>query len=198
MAAFNFDLGDYFNRIWGYRSPAFDPVLDDIKGVRKGLRRKERGTLGSPYYAVDAEGREYYMPVSIEYTDASGVLNTINLPHPVISYEGRKNLVRTALTERNADAIEIINTGGYTINIKGFLIGEANEYPEELKKLIDKVFEINAAVTLRCVKTDFALKGVGFKVVFEKVNYPDLKGVKHVQPYEISCVSDLEFSLEEV
>ena len=50
----------------GVPGSAFNPVFDPIAGIKTGSRN-EQGAYGAPYYANGANGREYYMPVTITY-----------------------------------------------------------------------------------------------------------------------------------
>src|SRR5258708_5945178 len=143
MADVNFSLGDLFEQVFGYKSEAFEPDFKPIPNkdsVSPAVPlRKEYGLHGSPLYATDANGREYYLPVTITYAKSIGtapggagglgsnlpggadaeVNQSIKLPYTVVSISSRKRIVKTELTERAGTVKELINRSDYDIVIKG-------------------------------------------------------------------------------
>ena len=211
MAEINFDLAALFEETFGYRSHAFDPQFNRAIGYEPlSPGGKENGTQGSPYYAVDTMGREYYMPVTLTYTDASqdiglingantGILNTWNLPYPVISVTSRKTIVETPLTERRGTVKELINIQDYEIVIKGFIIGNTNEFPEADVTTLRTIYEQNVAISIQCPLTDIFLlrpdRSGSDQVVIRELTFPAVTGVKNVRPYQLRMVSDEPFNL---
>src|ERR1017187_6557454 len=115
MAELYFSLADLFEKTFGYKTQAFDPEFAPVQGDKATLR-SEQGAQGSPYYAKDSLGTEYYMPVTLTYPDVTPLatpgmpfaegdnsftkLKKWNLPYPVISIPSRKTIIETPLTER--------------------------------------------------------------------------------------------------
>src|SRR5215210_2132331 len=100
MAEISFSLADLFERAFGYKTRAFEPVFKPVASINP-PGRTEQGTHGSPYYGKDRIGTEYYMPVTLTYADVTplppppegisfsegdssiAVLKKWNLPYPV-------------------------------------------------------------------------------------------------------------------
>jgi hypothetical protein len=216
MAEIAFDLGQLFETTFGYKTQAFEPEFKEAKGV-KPPGRTEQGAYGSAYYGRSALGREYYMPVTLTYPDerdipepppglAFGtgdntvtVLKKWDLPNPVIAISSRKVVVETPMTERRGTVKELINIEDYEIVIKGFIIGEANEFPEAEVATLREVYEKNVALSIQCPLTDLFLLRPGRngsdKVVIKELRLPSITGVKNIRPYELYMVSDEAFSL---
>lgn len=175
-----FSIKSIFERSFGYQ-----PEADFT--IEQATARRETSELGQPYYDVDDLGREHFMPVRI---------NGWLIPFAVVSVTARKNIVSTPMVERNGSVHEIISTDDYVINIKGILMVRENDYPEAQVRTLHDIFLINAAVELRSAKTDIFLKGED-KVVIRDIPLGATPGVQHVQPFEINCVSDTIFTLEQ-
>ena len=224
MAAITFDLADLFERTFGYKTPAFDPKFSAIIGQSAlSPGRKENGAQGSPYYSNDALGHEYYMPVTLTYTDSSqdselmagegnftpgsgnqaggstGVLTKWDLPYPVVSISGRKTIVETPLTSRRGTVKELINIMDYEIIVKGFIISNANEFPEADVTTLRTIYEQNTALSIQCPLTDIFLvrpdRSGSDQVVIRELSFPSINGVKNVRPYQLRMVSDEPFNL---
>ncbi|MBL0144935.1 MAG: hypothetical protein IPP48_03415 [Chitinophagaceae bacterium] len=110
------------------------------------------------------------------------------------------------MPERGGSVHEIISIDDYAINIKGILINDSNIFPEKDVLEIHKLFQINRSIELRNALTDIFLRG-GIKeqnkptdqlhqVVIKEINYPPVAGVEHAKPFEITCESDMIFTLE--
>jgi len=201
MAEISFSLVDLFRQM-GVHSSAFTPDFTSVSGDNK-LHRGVTGNFGSPYYANDALGREYFLPVTVIYPDSSGNLVTYELPYPVISIRGNKHVVETPLTERRGTVSELISTESYKISIKGFVINTVgNEMPED--ELVDfrNFFECDMPFSIKCPLTDVFLlrpdrKGSD-QVTIRSFELPYSIGVKNVKTYSIELVSEEPFNLIEI
>lgn len=186
--------------VFGYKSAAFEPNIDAVRGNKAGQRTEESAT-GAKYYNVDAAGREYYLPVLMRYRRAADALTTeLWLPHPIVSVTSRKTIIETPLTERRGTVKEVINIMDYDITIRGFVINEAaNEYPEAGVKALRELYEHNGALYMQNAVTDIFLLGTdkkgSDKVVIKDISFPEHAGVKHVQAYQMMLVSDQPFNL---
>lgn len=175
-----FLIREIFQRSFGYQpEPEFN--------IEQAVARRESSDLGQPYYDVDDSGREHFMPIR---------LNGWLIPFGVVSIVPRKSIVSTGMVERNGSVHEIISISDYSINIKGILLINENDYPEDEVRKLHEIFLINAAVELRSAKTDIFLKGED-KVVITEVPLPATPGIQQAQPFEINCLSDTIFTLEQ-
>jgi len=162
-----------------------------------------QGVYGSPYYAKNILGQAVYLPVTVIYTNSSNAPVTYQLPNTVIEIDVAKHVVDTEVTERNGIVSELINTGAYKINIKGFLINRlSNELPESDLINMRNFFECNLPVTIQNVMTDIYLKrpdNLGnCLVTIRRKRIPYSVGVKHVKAYELELMSEAPFSLIEI
>jgi Domain of unknown function (DUF6046) len=217
MAELSFNLGELFERTFGYKTQAFNPVFQPLNSSTGMPTRREAGAYGSPYYSNDAQGREYYMPVKLTYpdqgntkspqavadgtnrADATGVLKSWYLPYPIISINSRKTIVETPLTERRGTVKELINIQDYEIVIKGFIIGDANEFPENDVTILRTLYEQNIELSIECPLTDIFLlrpdRSGSDHVIIQELNFPAITGVKNIRPYQLRMVSDEPFNL---
>ncbi len=216
MADISFSLSDLFQQTFGYKTQAFDP--DFSSGENEMLHtRQGQGSFGSPLYAEDAFGMEYFMPVTITYPDTTAlpetpngipfsagtetltILKKWNLPYPVVSINSRKTVIETPLTERRGTVKEMVNIQDYEIIVKGFIVGKPNSFPEEDLVTLRTVYEQNTPVAIRCPITDIFLLRPGRngsdQVVITDLRFPSLTGVKNVRPYELRMISDEPFNL---
>lgn len=215
MAEIALNLAGLFEQAFGYKTLAFDPQFQAATGRLNG--RVEQGASGSPYYAKDRLGQEYYMPVTFTYqensaapspqqqgaalpdTDSFSALKKWALPYPVISITSRKIIVETTLTERMGTVKELIASEDYKIVIRGFLIGADNEFPEQDMTMLRTLYEQPTALSMECPLTDMFLLRPNRKgsdhVVITELKLPALAGVKNVRPYELYLSSDEAFSL---
>ena len=200
MAEISFNLADIFERAFGYRTAAFDPEFAEARGNNPALR-VDQGAHGSAYYAKDSLGTEYYMPVTIAYPDnaETGALKKWDLPYPVISITSRKTIVETPLTERRGTVKELINIQNYEIVVKGFIIGNTNEFPEDAVTTLRSIYEQNVPLSIQCPLTDIFLlrpdRSGSDQVVLYEIKFPAISGIKNIRPYELHFVSDEPFNL---
>lgn len=193
-----------------------NPLLPGFTGFRT-----EYGKIGSsPYYAKVGD-REYYMPLEIQvgtdkipntkttYAQALGVTDSKGtyigrwrLPFPVMSADLIAHVIDTELTERNGMVSELINLSGYRIKIRGLLVNQnANEFPEDDYNTLTKLASLNTPITLHNVRTDILFMNSGNvnkQVTIRGLHFPERPGVKHVQPYELDMVTEMEFNLVDI
>ncbi len=211
MAEISFSLAELFERAFGYKSQAFHPEFSTVQGDTSPYRT-EQGFYGSPYYAADALGNEYFLPVTISYQEkgktnsnstelsaSTGQLKKWNLPYPVVSITSRKTIVETHLTERRGSVKELVNIQDYEIKIRGFIINQANEFPESDVSTLRNIYEQNQALSIQCPITDIFLlrpdRSGSDQVVITDLKFPAVSGIKNVRPYELSMISDAPFNL---
>ncbi len=194
-------LAALFEQTFGYRSAAFEPHFEPVKG-RGALGVAEKGRYGSPYYAADDLGREYFMPVTLIYSDGDAGRQRVTLPYPIVSVSGRKVIVETPMTARRGTVKELVGTRDFEITIRGFVVAEGEAFPEAGVIALRNLFEQALPLTVECPMTDIFLlradRSGSDQVVMVQLEFPPVTGVKHVRPYLIRLVSDEPFELEEM
>ena len=178
------NISEIFYKAFGYEMPE----QEDFQ-IPDAAARKEFAASGASYYATDSQGREQFMPVTI---------NGMLIPFAVISITSKKTIVGTPMPERGGTVHELISVDDYKINIKGLLINDNNDFPDtDVQALQDMFFKINTTVTMRSVLTDIFLNGkYDHNVIITDMHWPQIAGVEHVIPFEIACESDMAFELE--
>ncbi len=213
MAEISFSLATLFEQTFGYKTRAFEPRFQRVSGDGDNLSgRLEQGKGGSPYYANDPHGTEYFMPVTLSYPDTnaspaaiagggstSATLKKWDLPYPVISIESKKTIIETALTERSGTVKELISIRDYEITIKGFIIAATHEFPEQDVATLRGIYEQNTGISIQCPLTDIFLlrpdRSGSDQVVISELKFPAITAVKNVRPYELKLLSDAPFNL---
>lgn len=201
MVELSFSIYDIVGR---QLNQGFEPEFTKLP-----TRRAYGDVAGSPYYAKDEYGREYYLPVTMSYTESSdtgvgddsvSLVKEVVLPYPVLSYDSRKRIVETPLTERNSTVKEYINTDGWAIRIRGYAVGKNNEYPEEQLQALIRLYELNKPLEIKNVITDMLLVKPEStdNVVITSFRLLENKGVKNIREYEMMLVSDAPFSLIDI
>lgn len=176
-----FNIKDIFEKAFGYSAPdKFDPPPAESRVLHS--------ELGSNYYGADIFGREYFLPVTI---------NGLVIPFAVVSVNCRKSIVETQMVERSGSVKELISIDDYVFNVKGILISEDGNFPEQQIINIHELFKLNTSVTMRSVLTDIFLNGiVDHSIVIKELKWPAKAAVEHAKPFEMDCVSDSIFTLE--
>jgi len=209
MAEISLSLADLFEQAFGYKTRAFEP-----KFQKANKRGQEQGKAGAPFYAKNAQGQEYFMPVTISYPDTGAAASppagvttdarsftskkSWQLPYPVISVESSKTIVRTQLTERRGTVKELINIADYQITIKGLILGES-EFPETVISTLRDIYERNTPLSIQCPLTDIFLlrpdRSGSDQVVISELKLPAAGSSESVRPYELKLISDEIFNL---
>jgi hypothetical protein len=178
-------LAEVFEEAFGRRTEAynFPPVAD----------KKRFTDQGNAYYAVDAQGREYYMPVK---------LGDVQLSYPVVSWRVQNVIVETPLTERRGTVTELISIDNYIITIRGVIYSKDKSYPEKEVRQLRELVEKKEALSISSPMTDIILvqpDRAGYdKVVIRSLEMPEVRGVVNARAYMIELKSDEAFSLIEL
>jgi hypothetical protein len=213
--ALDFTIPELFELLFGYRSTAFDPEFDKMPG------RKVEGAHRAPYYAIDANGQEYYLPVIVnvgtdripgtqtsyaEYLGRKNQDGSYNgewyLPYPVVSVRSNKTIIDTPLTERQGVVSELININGFSFTIKGLMIGQNGEFPEEDYATIHRLYKIGKPIRITNVITDVHLvdadRAGSLEVTIRDLDCPGIPGVGHVRGYSMTMTSNEPFNLIDI
>lgn len=195
-------LQDLYNKVFGVVVPKYtlDEKLENTRVGEDGkLDTEYTGKYGTKMYATNAiTGGYYFLPAFFDL-DEDGVFTKkdYEIPFPIIRIQSQKRIIETPLTERKGTVVELINQESWKIYIKGFIIGKKGAYPEEdIAKMIE-VYERNTSLRLRCVLTDLFLTADD-RVCIKSLNFPEVKGIEDVKPYELELVSVNIFDLTDL
>lgn len=200
MVITNFDINTLFQEVFGFgRGKPYDatqvrdpeitqageyeqPEIDDSEGTEfVNMRDSIRSTtpLGQPIF----------MPMRL------GGLVLPNEPTVIIS--GIKRIIKTPLvgSNRKGSVKELIAVDDYQVTIRGIALNyeSSKVYPEDQVKSIHDLYLQNESLQVESALTN--LFGI-YRLVIERVTFPEMIGIQHAQAYELQCVSDEDFILE--
>lgn len=175
-----FNINDLFKNAFGQDLPpsfSIDTATD----------RKTMSSLGQQYYAEDLSGREFFLPVWID---------DYLIPFAVMGMTWMKTFVDTPMPERGGSVHELISIDDYSFSIRGLLVNEDGEFPEEDIIKMRDVFRKNASVRMRSALSAIVLNGnFDEKVIIRGIEWPSITGVQHARAFEMRIVSDMIFDL---
>lgn len=203
---------------------AFNPQFQQVVGDKLTNRDNYGLVAGSPYYGTDANGREVYLPVTVNvgngivpnadgtpsghtYAEALGVTDgngnytgVWTLPYATIDPSLMVHVIDTELTERNGMVSELINISGFKISVKGYLVGQGNEFPEADFTTLCRLCALRVPMTVINPVTDILLQmNEGSNMVtIRAVKMPQKRGKKAVWDYEIELISEVPFNLTDI
>lgn len=160
---------------------------DDFEYDGDGPHDKQYSDLGSTVRKTDAQGRWYFLPVVFEHDGTE-----YEIPNAIISITGKKNIVETAMVGRKGSVKELISIDDYEISIEGVAVAE--DFPEAALAELNELYNINAAVSLKCALTDMFLEEDD-RVVIKDLSLSDMKGQESFQVFKMELVTDRSFEL---
>ncbi|WP_160711288.1 DUF6046 domain-containing protein [Chitinophaga solisilvae] len=176
----DFEIKEMFRSAFGFEMP-------EEQAEPKKLPQGKSSNLSQPYYANGLYGRVFYLPVK---------LNDYVLPFATIDIACKKTIVSTSLPERSGTVKEMISTDDYVISVRGVAVSADDHLPEEELTKLQELFVPGTPVELHNIITDMFLKGRPTVVITDLKLPAVTNGVQHARPYEITLVSDVEYTLE--
>jgi Domain of unknown function (DUF6046) len=173
-----FQIEKVFEDAFGYKPKAFE--------FTKKTPEDTYADLGSPFYAKDVMGRNYYLPIT---------LGGVALPYGVMSIRCRKTIVETPMVERDGSVREYISMDDYTLSIRGVVVNHFGQYPQDDLTILRDLWIQKKPLQIRSVLSDIYLKG-NQKVVITNFEIPEYGGTKHVRSFAMELVEDKELTLE--
>lgn len=205
MAAIIIDLENLYQRQFGGKpvvpeeQAAPPATIVNLPGNNPEAFTKVGSSLYDRYRDQDVWLPVRFTGLNVDVFGASSLL----LPHSVIKISGKKNIVKTALAERQGAVKELFSIDDYDIQVKGFLIGydKSGKYPmwpDAEIRILKKLWELNEAVELdNALTNEFLSPESRNRVVIEGLDLPFVEGGrKHVRPFSFNIVSDTIFELE--
>ncbi|SBV95259.1 conserved hypothetical protein [uncultured Dysgonomonas sp.] len=152
--------------------------------------RREYNINGVPFYALNNNGNEVYMPVWLIRSDGSRIL----LQNTVMSLTATNTIVETKLVNRQGDVKEEISVDDWEINIKGIIVSQDMSYPDQEVYELSELRKTGEALGIENARTSLLLDG-SEKAAIKKLTFPPLKGMQHIQAFEMDLKSDIDFKL---
>ncbi len=202
------DLQELYNKAFGISLPEYKLNADAKDAPPKAvvtppsydLSKTPKADLlgssiyGTPFYGSNyVTGAYYFLPAFFDLQDDSDY----TIPFPIIRIQSQKRIIETPLTERKGTVVELVSQESWKIYIKGFIISKDGNYPEQEILKMKEVYELDTALRLRCALTDLFLTADD-RVAIKSINFPEVKGVEHVKPYEMELISVNIFDLTKV
>jgi len=164
--------------------------------------------LGTPIYGtLFIEMPEYttfdFNDFTNEYVETSNFLasNKVNgetqglfLNGVIIDATVNKTIVKTEVIDLKGTVKEYIGESDLTITIRGYVASQnPNEYPDDDARLIKSYS--SAPVSLN-VTNDFLNNILGVtQIVVESCQLSQQQGLRNVQYFQLSCVSDIDYTI---
>ncbi|WP_353122122.1 DUF6046 domain-containing protein [Dysgonomonas capnocytophagoides] len=198
------NLVDIFKSVWGYAAAPFlfslqnkvesklfrKPEESDEYSFDAYPDRKEYNRVGSPFYANNNNGNEMFLPIWLIRPDNSRLL----LQNTVSSIVNKKTIVETPLVGRQGTVKEEISISDWDINVKGLIVSTGMDYPEDEVHELKELYEQETSLGIDNARTSLILEK-GEKIVIRSLRFPELKGMQHIQAFEMDLTSDIPFSL---
>jgi hypothetical protein len=124
------------------------------------------------------------------------ILNGIIIDTVLISISQTKNIVTTPIQGRNGTVKEYVSDGDYQISIEGAIVSPTNNYPEsEVAELI-QICKAPISIPADSIVSEF-LSWFGIhSFVIESFDFPQVEGVRNMQRFNISAISDDPIELQ--
>jgi hypothetical protein len=180
----NFSVFDIYSMVFGYRAIPFPTEKIPQKNLSETMSK-----IGVSLFKRDANGREAFCPITLEYNGKS-----YDLPYSTIAIQLRKKIIDTPLINRRGSVKELIQIEDYKFTINGVYLSDS-DFPEDELTELDELFNINEPVKIKNAFVEIFLKQDN-SVVIESCDLPDMKGVTGAQAYSFSIVSDTILELE--
>lgn len=216
MQITEFDLKKIFESVWGYSAPPFlfglqnriekhigynqDGQNSDFQLARP-IERRESNIKGSPFYALNQNGNEVFLPIWLIKPDGQKLL----LQNTVSSMISKKTIVETPMVNRRGNVKELIAIEDWEINVKGIIVSSDYDYPDETVAELNDLYLLNEPLGIENARMSLVLeldkneKSNDLKssemVVIKELRLPELKGMKNIQPFELNLITDFGFEL---
>jgi hypothetical protein len=203
-----FDLGEIFRSVWGYTAAPFlfslqNKVESKIFGKENGSSeyvdfspepaRQEVNMKGVRYYAENDNCHEMFLPIWLYYSE-NGTRRALLLQNTVSSFANKKTIVETPLVNRKGTVKEEISTSDWQINVRGIIVSQDGNYPEERVNELREWYERGEALEIENARASLLLDG-NEMVVINDLKFPEIRGNKNMQAFEMNLTSDLNFDL---
>lgn len=198
------NLAEIFKSVWGYTAaPFLFSVQNKVENaIFKKSRtsdeyefnsyneRREYNINSVPFYANNANGNEMFLPIWLIRPDGSQLL----LQNTVSSFTNKKTIVETPMVNRQGTFKEEISLSDWDMNVKGLIVSTDMDYPDQMVSELTRLYELSAPLGIQNARTSIIIEGQE-QVVIKSLRFPEIKGMKHIQAFEMDLVSDNAFEL---
>ena len=150
------------------------------------LIEADRRTInGIPISIRTSAGIEVFLPISLWVSKDL----FIRVDCATIRVTSKKTIIKTALSERKGTVKRQFNTGDYVFNIKGVLIGDKRQFPDDQIRMLKEIYESDQPVFLFNAFAEIFMPNC--RVVVENYEFPEVEGksLQH-RPFTLTCESD--------
>jgi hypothetical protein len=161
-----------------------------------------------------AYGTPIFMPIHLgDSSKSNGLIewnaravNQLKLLCCVVDISQTRNIVKTEIQGRDGTVKEFISNGDYQINIKGILSNDVytpnrtkptkgnRKYPIDAVAHLNEICKAPTAIPIE----HRLLYELGiYDIVIESFSFPATPGRTNIQTFELNCISDRTFLLEE-
>lgn len=148
--------------------------------------------LGIPISSKNEQGREVFLPVTLWVSDSL----QLRVDCCTVRVTGKKNIIRTPVSERKGTVKEQYHIDDYQFTIKGVLIGTNGKLPDDQMTTLREIFESEKPVELRNALAELFMDK-SRRVAIESLEFPEQEGktMRH-RPFVLVCESDFVYTLE--
>jgi hypothetical protein len=178
-----------------YTSNAFSNQATQEENSREeGLAAIYNGDFGLPVLDILVLGGVKYETMNVLGAVTNITLPTVTLGIALLEVNQTKNIVTTSVQGRNGTIKEYISDGDFMINIKGILASNAQDtYPVDLFNALLKY--CTAPVSFPASSLYLNRFGIT-DLVIQDYSFPQVEGVRNIQPFEIKCLSETPFEIK--
>lgn len=198
------NLVDIFKNVFGYTAPPFLFSLQNK--VENALfkksktseeyefdttaERREYNMHNVHFYANNANGNEMFLPIWLIRPDGSRLL----LQNTVSSMVGTTIIKEETMVNRQGSFKEEISLSDWDMNVKGLIVSTDMDYPDEMVYELGQLRKMSTALGIENARTSLLIED-DEKVVIKRLRFTEIKGMKHIQAFEMDLISDNAFSL---
>lgn len=170
----------------------------EVDAREEGLAEVEYSQFGLPVFdtvyfgAISYEVKEMQNGVLTQKTVS---LEAIHLQIALVEVSQSKNIVSTPISGRNGTVKEYVSDGDYMINIKGVLVAYGTDVVP-VPDINNLVAFCQAPVAIPVASNRLAFFGVK-SIVIKDFNFTQLEGKRNVAPFELICLSETPFEIQQ-
>ena len=149
------------------------------------IKNDARTINGQPISEVSKKlGVEVFLPIEFWVSENE----KLKIDCCTIRVTSKKTILKTALSERKGTVKRVFNVGDYIFDIKGVLIGEKRQLPDDAIFMLKGIYESDQPVELHNALAEIFMPQC--KVMIESIEFPEVEGSLQFRPFRLTCESD--------